>query len=278
MTYDDLEAQIARWAQTQPDIRAVLVCGSRARGEADRWSDLDVMILTTDRPRYISDSGWLKQFGEVVLNYLDVTDPGDAEWYTLYEDGLKLDATLLQVEDASLPLEELLKGYPYQGVFSRGIHILFDRLGVPRRLDCRPAPPLAPLVSAEFEKTIRGYFLASTTTAKFIARGELWRAQNWFSHNLRRYLLRMIEWHAYGKDNWYSGRFIEQWADPHIVEAIPLMYPTYERESLKTSLLAMLDLFGWVSRETGARFSYPYPLETHDKIVKLITAIFVEDA
>ena len=37
MTYETLEARLAAWAQTQPNIRAVIVCGSRARG--DQWTD-----------------------------------------------------------------------------------------------------------------------------------------------------------------------------------------------------------------------------------------------
>ncbi len=52
MTYEQLEARLAAWAQTQPAIRAVIVCGSRARGDADRWSDLDAIIFTSERERY----------------------------------------------------------------------------------------------------------------------------------------------------------------------------------------------------------------------------------
>ncbi len=278
LTYNQLETRVAQWAQTQPAIRAVIAVGSRARPDypADRWSDLDVIIFTTERAAYTADSGWLTTFGAVILSYLDETDPGDPEWYTLYEGGLKLDAALVRVEDPTLDLETLLALHPYQGVISRGVSVLFDRNASPRQLPPKPLPLRALPTAAEFDKTIRGFFLAITTTAKRIARGELWRAQEGFSQNLRRYLLRMIEWHAYGKDTWYSARFIEHWADPRILAALPQAFPALERASLQTSLWALLDLFRWIAGECAARFGFSYPTYTHEQIVALTDSIFRE--
>jgi aminoglycoside 6-adenylyltransferase len=42
-TYEHLTERFVKWAETQPDIHAAMVIGSRARTEwpADEWSDLD---------------------------------------------------------------------------------------------------------------------------------------------------------------------------------------------------------------------------------------------
>lgn len=278
MSYEELEARLAAWAQTQPAVRAVIVCGSRARGDADQWSDLDAILFTTDRQRYAADSSWLKSFGDLVLAYLEPTDPGDAEWYALYDGGLKLDAVLLQVEDASLDLEALLTLYPYQGVFARGIHVLFDRRGAPRRIPPKPIPLPAPPTAAEFESVVHGFLLAAATTAKFVARGDYWRAQHWFAADLRPHLLKLIQWHAHGRDTWYSGRFIDQWADERIVAALPQAFALYERESLSQALRSLLDLFRTRGDETAARFGFTYPAATHAKVAALVEAILAEPA
>ena len=52
---EQLEQRFAAWAQTQPDIRAAFVVGSRARTDhpADQWSDLDIMVVTTRPERLL---------------------------------------------------------------------------------------------------------------------------------------------------------------------------------------------------------------------------------
>ena len=116
MTYEELEARLAEWAKDRPEVRAVITVGSRARGTADRWSDLDVLILTTDRTALAADPSWINTFGEAWLTYKDEANPGDPEWFVLFDGGLKFDAVLLDVDDPSLDLDALLAKLPYQGV------------------------------------------------------------------------------------------------------------------------------------------------------------------
>ena len=95
MTYEELEARLAEWAKDRPEVRAVVTVGSRARGTADRWSDLDILILTSDRTALAADPSWLDTFGEAWLTYKDEAGPGDPEWFVMYDGGLKFDAVLL---------------------------------------------------------------------------------------------------------------------------------------------------------------------------------------
>src|SRR5262249_9165558 len=128
MTYDELETRIAAWAATQPSIRALIVIGSRARPDhpADRWSDLDMVLFSSDRDHYAADSEWLHLFGDAWLVYREMTGDGDSEWYALYEEtGLKLDLLLQQVELGALDLESLLVQHSYKNVFRRGVKVLY---------------------------------------------------------------------------------------------------------------------------------------------------------
>lgn len=280
MTYEELQARLAAWAATQPSIRAVIITGSRARGAQDRFSDLDSMILTTERERYATDPSWLGELGTVRLSYVDEAAPGDPEWYALYEGGLKLDAALLAVDETALDLETLLLLYPYQNVLARGMNIIYDRQGEPRVIPPQPHPAPEPPGKAEYERVIRGFLLASSSTAKFIARGDLWRAQTWFSQNLRRYLLHMIEWQvsADGRDTWYGGRNIERWADAAVVAQLPQVYAAYDRDSLHAALLAILPLFRRIAEDVGTRLGYPYPAEMHDWISAMVDSLLREQA
>lgn len=277
MTYEELETRITTWAATQPAVRAVIVIGSRARRTPDRWSDLDLLVFTTDQARYASDPAWLSTFGIIWVTYSEPTAAGDPEWYAVYEGGLKIDAVLMPIEDGEQDLEAVVRQFDDWDAFRRGAFVLYDRFGDPRAF--APKPPRAhhPPTAAEFANVVSGFLMAALTTTKFVARGDFWRAQHWFANDLRPHLLHLIEWHAQaalpGVDTWYSGRFMENWADPRVIAALPQVFPTFERDSLKESLLALLDLVRWLASETADKLGFGYPLATHDQIKALVMDI-----
>ena len=64
-SYEQLIDRFVAWAQTQPDIRAAMILGSRARLDrpADQWSDLDLLIITADPERLLAHTDWLEHLG-----------------------------------------------------------------------------------------------------------------------------------------------------------------------------------------------------------------------
>lgn len=60
-----LEA-FSHWARSQPDIEAVALVGSYARGAATESSDVDLVILTSVVDKYLLDRSWVSVFGEPV--------------------------------------------------------------------------------------------------------------------------------------------------------------------------------------------------------------------
>jgi predicted nucleotidyltransferase len=65
--YAQIELAFARWAASQPDVRAVVVFGSQARSEhpACEWSDLDLMIILNQPGELSASTDWLSSIGEV---------------------------------------------------------------------------------------------------------------------------------------------------------------------------------------------------------------------
>lgn len=57
-----LEA-FSQWARSQPDIEAVALVGSYARGAATKGSDVDLVILTSVVDKYLRDQSWVSVFG-----------------------------------------------------------------------------------------------------------------------------------------------------------------------------------------------------------------------
>jgi predicted nucleotidyltransferase len=56
---------VVQWASAQPDIAAVALAGSYARGAAGPSSDVDFIILTSRSERYLQATDWAATFGPI---------------------------------------------------------------------------------------------------------------------------------------------------------------------------------------------------------------------
>ncbi len=273
-SYADLEARIAAWAGDRRDLIAGVVVGSRSRPvrPADEWSDLDLIFFSTAPAGYLQDAGWLGNFGELWASYLDATGSGYPEWFALYPGGLKMDIVFVPVPAGEAPdLPGMLASFDFQDVITRGVRILFDKTGfqgdLPAFSGAAALPPLP--ADSDFRAAIDRFWINTAKALKLIQRGDLWRAKQTCDGELKACLLTMLEWHARcvynpGQDTWYDGRFLSTWADPRAQAALPATFPAYDQVDLRRALLAILDLYTWLARETARAlgFSYPCPNDT----------------
>ena len=279
-SYAQLERDFSAWAETQPAICAALVIGSRARivHPADEWSDLDLIVFTTDAAAYGSNGDWLGQFGEIWISVVDYIGPGDPEWLVVYSDGLKIDIAFASIDPiVPLDLQQTIDASPYQDVISRGARVLFDRSLAPTALRIKPIKP-APLPTPDqFTALIHRAWLDAMRVAKFIKRGDLWRAKRHCDGELKQHLLTMLEWHARSIDLmcdvWHDGRFIDEWADPRALARLPHTFAAYNADDLWRALFATLDLFRSLSIEIADRLGFPYPQPIDRRIAEWLHSI-----
>ncbi len=59
----DFIKSVKRWAASKPDIHAVALVGSYARGNAKVTSDIDLVIILDDPRSYLENTDWLQNFG-----------------------------------------------------------------------------------------------------------------------------------------------------------------------------------------------------------------------
>lgn len=89
--YEQLTEKLIQWAQTEENVRAAIVIGSRARLDhpADEWSDLDVLIFAYDPEPYLTTSNWLHHIGSPWLTFVEPTPDGSGfERRVLFQGGL----------------------------------------------------------------------------------------------------------------------------------------------------------------------------------------------
>jgi aminoglycoside 6-adenylyltransferase len=277
--YTQLLDRFVAWAQTQPDIRAAMILGSRARTDrpADEWSDLDLLVITTDLDRLLSQTDWLENLGTPWLTFLEPTATGGrVERRVLFEGGLDVDFVPAPLE---LVQQFAAGGWPTEiaAVIRRGARFVLDKDGLAASLDMAPGEPpaAAPPTQDEFLNLVNDFWYHAVWVAKKLRRGELWTAKLCCDSYMKRLVLAMIERHAgaasgWSADTWHNGRFLEQWADPRAIDGLREAFAHYDAADVRRALFATMDLFRWLATEIAARLGYPYPATADERVTALI--------
>jgi aminoglycoside 6-adenylyltransferase len=268
VAYAQLIERFVRWAENEDNIRSAIMIGSRARLDhpADEWSDLDIIMFAHDPKPYWERTDWLYQIGKPWLMFLEPTPDGRGfERRVLFEGGLDVDF----VPDVAADLWSVLdQGFPpgLADMVRRGIRFLVDKDGVAERFwRVKVPPPLySPPAESEFLNLVNDFWYHTVWTGKHLRRGEIWWAKSCCDTYLKNLLLRMLEWHARASsggevDTWMRGRFLEEWADPRAVEALPKAFAHYDETDTWRALKATMTLFRWLAVETADLLHYSYP-------------------
>jgi predicted nucleotidyltransferase len=124
---ESLLDRLLEWAAGRPDVRAVALVGSHARGTPRADSDVDLVLLAERPAELVADTAWVGGLGE--LERVAVEDWGRVTsvraWYA---DGLEVEFGLATADWATRPDAGTLR------VVSGGLRVLLDRDGAFARL------------------------------------------------------------------------------------------------------------------------------------------------
>jgi aminoglycoside 6-adenylyltransferase len=278
--YDRLIERFVAWAGSVENIRAAFVIGSRARPDhpADEWADLDVFLLARDPRPYLAGADWLCEIGTPWLTFLERTPEGDAyERRVLFEGGLDVDFVPTSLASFERMLREVFR--PVEAdMLRRGVRVLVDKEDLTARLSAVELgqPTAAPPSELDFTNAVNDFWYHTVWTAKKLRRGELWWGKSCCDSYLKGLVLQMIEWQARagGAETWMRGRFLEEWADPRALAALPQIYAHYDAEDVWRALLATMALFRWLALETAEQLGYGYPSLGDEQATQLVRQLF----
>jgi hypothetical protein len=113
--------RVIYWAMNEPDLLALALVGSHARGKATPNSDVDLILLFNHPEAYLKDRGWISEFGEPTQVVIE-------EWgkvtalRVFYADGLEVEYGLSDLDWGSNPSDE-----GDARVIRDGLVVLFER-------------------------------------------------------------------------------------------------------------------------------------------------------
>jgi aminoglycoside 6-adenylyltransferase len=263
-----LATAVADWASEREDVAALVVVGSQARDDvpADRWSDLDLILLLDSPSRYTDDATWTSEFGNPVVTFLEATMDGHWERRVLYETGEDVDFVLFPAAVAErIEAIELAAA-----LLARGYRVLLDRIGVEERLARAAAAAPRPASPSQHELTelASDFWYHALWTAKKLRRGEVFTAIDCLNGYMKWRLVTLMAWHARALepnvDTWHSGRFLERWGDPGALVALETAYARYSVRDVARALWESIDLFQGLEEETAQRLGLAVELDHPD--------------
>jgi aminoglycoside 6-adenylyltransferase len=188
---DKLLKSIQRWAKNEDAIHTLILLGSHAvKGKTDRLSDLDLAIFVEDPALFMNEQDWFRSFAPV-WNVVSERDEDWQSWLVIYEGGAMADFTFYPLDS----LDRMQEALPEH--FEAGYKILVDKHKLARKLPKAsgaiqsPPQPTADAFSDLFDH----YWYHAYHVAKYLWRGDLWRAKH-YDWALKQNLLKMMGWYA----------------------------------------------------------------------------------
>ena len=278
--YESITGRIAGWGKSCDMLYAAIVVGSQARDfhPADRYSDID-LILVVDDPHYFCESDeWLNSIGNFHISFTEDTVGGGRERRVLFDGAL--DADFILAPKTLIDNNKFFEADGVPAIFANGYLPLVDKINLEEKLGSLAfeKPPYLLLSEKEFINTVNNFWYHCVWAVKKLMRGELWIAIYCLDSYMKRILLNMIEYHAHalhGQEycTWLMGRLVEEWAEKWIVEKLPGCFAHYEEGDIGRALASTMDLFRLVAMETAEKFSFKYPKETDEYAVTQVNRL-----
>ncbi len=262
--FDEIIERFVRRAAADGEVLAALMIGSQARADhpADECSDLDLMLFVKESERFLRKDEWLQAIGPYHISFIERALGGYSERRVLFEGALDVDFVICPQEAVqNLPWREM------SGILARGYRVLVDKAGLGEKLKRVPEEESVALMGAEeFQNLVGDFWYHAVWIAKKLVRGELFTAVACLNGYMQWRLLAMIEGlaraiHGTDYDTWHSGRFMEEWAEPWIVERMVGCWSGYGEKDAKRALMNIMGLFREVSSDLANRRHFVFRFE-----------------
>lgn len=267
------------FASNDERIRLVTLEGSRTNKNIprDAYQDYDISYFVTEMDRFKQDDRWLDVFGKRLMMQkpedMELFPPELGNWFSyllLFEDGNKLDLTLIPVEEV-------------QDYFANSdglVQVLLDKdARVPQEVIANDSRYWVKKPTArEFDDCCNEFWMVSTYVVKGLARKEILFAIDHLHEVARPNLLRMMAWQI-GAEQGYTFsvgknyKFIDRYLPTEDWEALLSTYAQNGYGEMWQSLFACQELFRTYSKAVAESLGYAYP-DYDEAITKYTSTIY----
>ncbi|OXM13874.1 aminoglycoside 6-adenylyltransferase [Paenibacillus herberti] len=262
-------------ARTDDRIRAATLEGSRTNPNVPRdlFQDYDISYLVSELESFKADSSWIDRFGaRLLLQTPEAMELFPAElgrrfsYLILFEDGNKLDLTLIPADEAEVYVTE-----------DKLMQVLLDKDGL--------FPSVSPSTDEDyhvqrpseafFSDCRNEFWMTSTYVAKGLWRREILFALDHLNEIMRPMLLQMLEWKV-GFETGFSlsvgknRKYLESCVSADIWDGLMQTYPGSSYVEIWEALFAAAKLFRETGEEVARHLGCLYPTSEDERMTEYL--------
>ena len=267
--------KIVAFAQADENIRAVILEGSLASNfQVDELSDYDINIFAINYEHYLSGDRWMNQIGNVLIyqkghfQFYDATIPTRL---VLFRDQKRVDFSFWHLN----LLSEIIEGEKQYESYKNGYQVLVDKDRLAEKL--KPSPVAGFFISPpnhdDFRQTLYDFWFEAYCMAKYLSRKDLFYAKLIENRYIKDRLFQMILWNHQVANKWQpdpilhtEGKRFEKWALSELIDAISQCFSQYDFDGTWNSLIAMVELFNRLARQTSIQLQIEYPYQIEEEM------------
>ncbi len=276
MTAQEFENRIIAWAKQRPDIKALVLGGSRAgTAGVDELSDWDFQLITT-RPDDYRNTRWLTEIAPCWCAHAESTPRGVIKVSAVFANGIEADFVPL----ANWQMRVVFWGMRHPRLAERmprrllhgiretrgfllgsGFRLLVDGGGWGHRLTAlQTSWPEENIPHSVYIRHVSAFWQKATWVCKKVARPEPRSAVLWMHAMLRDHLYALLaeEARLAGRPARAEARKAEQWLDDRRLAQTDIAV-NLDQQALARALLAQIDLFEDVSRSVALARGFALP-------------------
>jgi aminoglycoside 6-adenylyltransferase len=270
----DVLREIKLWAEETPEVRAIILTGSRADPDRslDDYSDFDIEVFVSSVRTFVEERSWISRFGNVLVRWPPHPAPtGDPDWTTQliqYDDGVRIDFQFTERH----PRDGHSLAEPYR--------LIVDKEGfadqLPPSLSRRP---VTPPTAQSFYDRVNAFWWDSIYVAKALYRRELNYARYMLDYALRFEIAGpLLKWHIGCRRGWdinvgIYGRFLAAYLDEPVWELYKRTFASADTEENWTALFAMVDLVHLLGIDIARAMEFEYDSNTDREVTVYIRKI-----
>lgn len=277
--YADLKEKLIAIAKGNDSIKSVVAIGSSVRdyNKADEYSDIDLIIATTEPDSFLYSNPILTQLGDIKITFTEHTLGGGMERRILFDGSLDADFIIFTPEQF---VSTVTDGVANE-VMNRGYLVLYDDMDITPLLEKHIIPSVRTVSMSEneFINIVNDFFFHTVWASKKILRGEMWVAKMCIDAYLKNHLLSVIEYNGFLSDNkdvWHCGRFLEKWAGDENVSALKNCFARYDKYDMIKALFSTAELFSVNAKAIADKTGYKYPDKAQDYAMMLLNEYFTK--
>ncbi len=267
--------KLLNWAKQDPNLKALVLTGSRANDTNDGLSDYDIALLVEEDCLYLRNDRWMSSIDQVWLYIPEKIRFKEKVFKTrlvIFKEGVNVDFTFISLKF----LDQAIKG----GAFPKDYRILLDKDGIGRKLKAEPYRESRIKKPSEktYHRLVEEFWFEVYQIAKNLKRDDLWVVKYRDAYLKHHLVLKMIEWLEAVKHDWNNktfpiGKRMKTWVTPSIWKAAHGIFPHFDNKDSWESLFHTLTFFRDLAIETAKKFNFTYPNEIDQSISGYVTSL-----